>query len=192
MDVLKMITDQISNPSTLGKLGKTVGMEPSSVKQIAEVGLPTLLQALGRNTNSSDGAASLSAALDQHQDDNVDDIDGFFDNVDKDDGAKMLQHIFAGNNDKVQSNIAKKTGADPSQVAGIMTQLAPLLIGTLAQQKKQKNLDTSGLSGLLAGLSGQEGKSGGMMGMVSDLLDADNDGNVVDDVGNLLKGFMKK
>jgi hypothetical protein len=191
MDLLKMITEQVSNPSTLGKLGKTVGMEPSQVKQITELGLPTLLQALGQNSSSSDGASALSAALDQHQDDKVDDVDGFLDNVNREDGSKMLQHIFAGNSDIVQSSIAKKTGADTSQVAGIMTQLAPLLMGSLAQQKKQKNLDSSGVAGLLSGLTGQGGDSG-IMGMVTNLLDADNDGSIVDEVGGLLKGIMKK
>lgn len=191
MDLFKIITEQVSKPGTLGKLGKSVGMEPSQVKQITELGLPTLLQALSRNSSSSDGASALTAALNQHQDDNVDDVDVFLDNVNTEDGAKMLQHIFAGNSHKVQSNIAKKTGADANQVAGIMTQLAPLLLGSLAQQKKQNNLDSSGVAGLLSGLT-EQGGSSGIMGMVTNFLDADNDGSIVDEVGGLLKGFMKK
>jgi len=191
MDILKMIGDQVSNPETLGKLGRAVGMPPAQVQQVAEIGLPTLLQALGRNAGTADGASSLAVALDQHQDDNVDDVNGFLDNVNTKDGAKMLEHIFAGSSDKVHSNIAKQIGSDARQVSGVMTQLAPLVLGALAQQKKQKNLDSSGVLGLLTGLMGL-GEKSGIMGMVTNLLDADKDGSISDEVGGMIKGFMKK
>ena len=191
MDILKLINGQINNQNTLKKLGQSVGVEPSQVQKLAQLGMPALLQALGRNASSSEGATALAGALEQHQDDNVDDVEGFLNNVSTDDGAKILQHIFAGNNDRVQNNLAKQTGMGTGQVAGLMTQLAPLLLGALGQQKKKQNLDSSGIAGLLSGLTEQGGKSG-LMGMVTNLLDSDNDGSVVDDVGNLLKGFLKK
>lgn len=190
MDMLKLITEQIGNPETLGKLGKAVSAKPDQVEQVSQMGMQTLLQALGRNAGTSEGAASLAAALDGHKDDEVEDINGFLDKVDTKDGAKILQHVFGAKNESIQAKLAKQTGMDTSQVAGIMTQLAPLLLGTLAKQKAKDNLDPPGIAGMLSGLMGQGG--GGMMDMVSDLLDADNDGNVVDDVGNLLKGFLKK
>jgi hypothetical protein len=36
------------------------------------------------------------------------------------------------------------------------------------------------------------GNGGKDMGMVTNLLDSDNDGSIVDDVGSLLKGFLKR
>ncbi|MGI1659724.1 MAG: DUF937 domain-containing protein [Desulfitobacterium sp.] len=93
--------------------------------------------------------------------------------------------------DRVQNNLAKQTGLEAGQVSGIMTQLAPLLLGALGQQKKQKNLDSSGIAGLLSSLSDQ-GANSGLMGMVTNLLESDNDGSIVDEVGSLLKGFLKK
>jgi len=186
MDILKLITEQLGDKDTLGKLVKTVGAQPKQVEEASQLGIQTLLQALRQNVGTSEGAASLAAALDQHKDDEIDDVNGFLDRVDKEDGAKILQHVFAGESEGVHGKIAKKTGMDTGQVSGLMTQLAPLLMGVLAQQKKKDNLDSTGVAGLLSGLAGEGGASG-MMGMVTDLLDADNDGNVVDDVGNLLK-----
>lgn len=52
----------------------------------------------------------MAGALNHHQDDNIDDIKGFLNNVNTEDGAKILQHIFVGNNERVQNNLAKKTG----------------------------------------------------------------------------------
>jgi hypothetical protein len=186
MDILELI----SNPDTLNKLGQSIGVEPTQVQKLAQLGMPALLQAMGRNAGTSEGASALVSALDRHQDDNLEDINGFLGNLNSDEGAKMLQHIFAGNSGRVQNNLAKQTGLQADQVSGLMSQLAPLLLGTLAQQKKQQNLDASGITGLLNGLMSQGGNSG-LMGMVSNLLDSDNDGDIMDDVGGLLKGFLK-
>jgi hypothetical protein len=191
MDIMKLITDQINNPDTLNKLGQSVGVEPSQVQKVAQMGMPALLQALGRNSSTEEGAAALAGALDQHQDDNVDDVAGFLNNVNTNDGAKMLQHIFSNNNDLVQNNLAKQTGLETGQVTGIMSQLAPLLLGALGQQKKEQNLDSSGINNLLGGVLGQASNSG-LMGMVTNLLDSDKDGNIIDDIGNVLGGFFKK
>lgn len=187
MDILKLLNSQ----ETLNKLGQSVGASPSQVKDLTSLGIPALLQAMDRNASTPEGASSLAGALEQHQDDNIDDLDGFLSKVDKDDGAKMLQHIFSGSNDRVQNNLAKKTGMKTDQVSGLMTQLAPMLMGALGKQKKQENVDASGISGLLSGLKGQAGGSG-IMGIVSNLLDSDDDGSIIDDVGGLLKGFFKK
>ncbi len=191
MDILKLINEQINNQATLKKLGKSVGADPSQVQQLAQLGMPTLLQALGKNASTSEGAEALAGALDDHQDDNVNNLEEFLNNVNSDDGAKILQHIFAGKNDMVKKNLAKQTGLKKSQVSGLMTQLAPLLLGALGQQKKEDNLDASGIAGLLSGLTAQSGNNG-LMGMVTNLLDSDNDGSIVDEVGGIFKKLFKK
>lgn len=191
MDIFSLINGQLNDKDALNKLGQSVGAEPSQVQQLAQIGLPTLLQALGRNAETTEGAVSLAAALDQHQDDDVEDISRFLNKVDQEDGAKILNHIFSGRTDRVQNNLARQTGLQQSQVSGVLTQLAPLVLGMLAQQKKEKNVEPSALPGLLGAFTSQ-GSNGGMMDLVSNLLDTDNDGSIVDDVGNLLKGFLKK
>ena len=193
MDIFKLLNEQMNDRETLDKLGGSVGAAPDQVQQLAQIGLPALLQALGRNAATSEGAASLSSALDQHQDDDVDDLDGFLNNVDREDGAKMLQHIFGGNNARVENKLAQKTGMEMNQVSGLMAQLAPLLLGALAQQKKQQNVDQSGITDMLGGLLQQSaGSKNNFMNMAMELLDADNDGSIMDDLGGMFKGFMKR
>ena len=80
-----------------------------------------------------------------------------------------------------------------NQVSGLMAQLAPLLLGALAQQKKQQNVDQSGITDMLGGLLQQSaGSKNNFMNMAMDLLDADNDGSIMDDLGGMFKGFMKR
>ena len=78
------------------------------------------------------------------------------------------------------------------QTSSLMAQLAPLLLGALGKQKSSQKVDSSGLTGMLAGALSQSKKDNNLMDSVSKLLDADNDGSIVDDLSNMLGGFLKK
>ncbi|SCZ80103.1 DUF937 domain-containing protein [Acidaminobacter hydrogenoformans] len=190
MNLMELLAGQLNNPDALNKLGQSVGANPEQVNQLAKIGLPTLMKALGQNASTPEGASALAKALEQHEEDDVDDLDGFLGKVDTNDGEKILEHILSGKKQVVQQNLASQTGLQSSQVSGLLTQLAPLLLGALGQQKKQQNLDASGVSNLLNGAMSR-GDSG-LMGMASKILDADKDGDIMDDIGNLIGSFMKK
>ncbi len=191
MNLLDMLSGQLNDQNALEKLGQSAGANSSQVQQLVQMGLPLLMQAMGKNSSTAEGAQALTAALDQHKDANVSDIAGFLNNVDTADGAKIVQHVLGDKNETVQGNLAKQTGMDASQVSSILSQLAPLVMGMLGQQKQQQNLDANGIAGLLNNTLGQSGNSG-MLNMAAQLLDMDKDGNVLDDVGNLLGKFFKK
>ena len=191
MDLLQFINQQLNDQKTLEMLGKSVKAKPSQVEQLAKLGIPTIMQALNQNAKSPTKADSLAKALDQHQNDNVDDIESFLKNLDGEYDKKIIKHILSEKNDKVQTTLAKQTGLKANQVTGILSQLAPLLMGALAQEKKQQQVDVSGLAGLMQGLTSKTSSNNSLMDMVTNMLDADNDGSIVDDVGNILKGFMK-
>ena len=67
----------------------------------------------------------------------------------------------------------------------MLQMLAPVLMGILGQQKKQNNLDAKGLGNLtsmLASNFGSEAGASGIMEAGTNLLDANKDGNVMDDI----------
>jgi hypothetical protein len=189
MDFLELLTQQLNQKGVVDKLSQTVNAKPEQVKQLADLALPTLLQAMNKNSKTELGAKSLSNALDQHADDDVEDISRFLNKVDKKDGEKIINHLLSNKAGAVESGLAKQTGLDLSQVSGLLTMLAPLLLGQLGKQKKQGGFDLSSLGSLLGGTSG---KNNDVMSMVSGLLDSDGDGDVMDDVSKLLGGFLKK
>jgi len=190
MNLLDMLSGQLNDQNALEKLGQSSGANSSQVQQLVQMGLPLLMQAMGRNSSTAEGAEALTAALDKHKDANVSDVAGFLNNVDTADGAKIVQHVLGDKSEAVQSNLAKQTGMNSGQVSSILSQLAPLVMGFLGQQKKQQNLDASGITGLLTNTLGQSGSS--MLNMAAQLLDTDKDGNILDDVGNLLGKLFKK
>jgi len=190
MNLMDLISGQLNNPAALNKLGQSVGANPEQVEQLAKIGLPTLMKALGQNASTPEGASALAKALEQHEEDDVDDLDGFLGKVDTNEGAKILQHVLGGKTQTVQKNLATQTGLKTDQVSGLLTQLAPLVLGALGQQKKSQNLDASGISNMLSGA--MSGGGNDLMGLASKILDADKDGDIMDDIGNLIGGFMKK
>lgn len=187
MDILKLITDQVNDKSTVSKFSKISGAESSKVEHLIKLAVPTLLQALNQNTNTKEGASSLSKALDKHKDDGIENTDQFLENVNPKEGSKMLDHIFSNKNSQVKSKLADQTGMNIKQVSLILALLAPLLISALGKQKKEKGLDESGVSSLVGNLLKKQDKPG-----IMQMLDLDKDGNVLDDVSKIVVGFLKK
>lgn len=190
MDLMRLLKDQLNNPDVLAQLGKSVGADADQVSKLTQLGLPAMLEGLTKNTRTPEGAESLATALDQHKDDSVDDLEGFLNKVNRKDGAKILNHVFADKNNQVKKTLAKETGLKKGQVSGLLTQLAPVLLGALGNQKKEENMDAGGIASLLPSLGsllGGASSSGGLAGITS-ILDADKDGDIVDD----LKGFLGK
>jgi hypothetical protein len=152
MDLVSLLTRQLSDPKVLEQLGSSVGVNKKKTQQVAQEALPALLGALQQNAANPDGAKALNKALEDHKDDQVDDILGFLKHVDTNDGAKMLQHIFGQQKEAVQTNLAQKAGVENNQVLDLLTQLAPLVLGALGNQKKQENkLDLTNLIGGVLG-----------------------------------------
>lgn len=193
MDILELLSGQLDSEKVLQQLSKTSGADSSQVQKVVQIGLPALLESLGRNSKTEQGASSLAKALDSHKDDNVDNIEDFLKNINMEDGSKIIGHVLGTNKQKVQRNLAKQTGLDDKQVSNIMNQLAPLLLGTLGKQKTSSNVGSAGIESMISGILNSQGsKNSNIMKSVTNLLDSDDDGSIVDDVGKMLGGFFKK
>ena len=104
---------------------------------------------------------------------------------------KMLQHIFSDKKDLVQSNLSKTTGLKQDQISSLLSQLAPLLLGVLGNQKKEQNINAEGVSNLTNSLTKklQQTEGDSIFSLVTKLLDSNKDGSIVDDLFNM---FFKK
>lgn len=149
MNILEMISKQLNDPKVNEQLSKSTGAQPGTVQQIAQIGLPALLEAMQQNARNPEGAKALDKALDEHKDDQVSDVMSFLKNVDTKDGAKILQHVFSVKNEAVQTDLAQKAGAETNQVLALMTQLAPLVLGALGNQKKTEKSKQGDVMNLL-------------------------------------------
>ena len=167
--------------------------------QVVQMALPLLMGAMKRNAADPRGAEGLMSALDNKHDGSIlENLGGFFDGgVNEDqkiDGLGILGHVLGGSQDNVVGALSKKSGMDSNSVMQILQVAAPIILGYLGQQKRQKQISTpNAMEGLLGGLMGggrrQQQKQ---QSLIESLLDGDNDGSVVDDIAGMVLGGKKK
>ncbi len=189
MDILELLKGQLPDEA-LEKLAGSVGASPDQARKVTAMGIPILMEAMQRNASSPDGARALAGALDKHSKDAPVDPRSFLDGVDTADGAKILSHVLGGRKDQAENRLAGQAGLSSGQVDGMLSSLAPMLLGLLGQ-KKAGDTREEGIPGLLGSLMEQSG-GGDLKKMAAGFLDADGDGSIMDDVGNLLGGFLKR
>lgn len=178
----------------LGALTSQIGGTEGQVKNGLEAALPAILAALNKNTNTEEGAQSLNRALETKHDGSIlNNVIGYLSNPDLKDGEGILNHLFGSQTSNVAQAVSKTSGLDTNGTMKMLQMVAPLVLGALGQQKKQNNLDAGGLNALtsmLAGSLGGNEKASGMMGLVTNLLDANKDGNVMDDIMGMVGKFL--
>ena len=178
--------DQIQN--SLGNNDK------KGIMTAASVALPAMLEALNKNTNTKEGAQSLANALDKdHDGSKLNDITSMISNYKGDNGSAILPHMFGDKKENIINSVSKSSGLDMNSTSNLMSMLAPFILEFLGKNKKEQNLDADGISNLTSMASNFLGGSNGdLMGMLTNFLDADKDGSIVDDAMDLLGGLFKK
>ena len=170
----------------LGQLAEQVGGNEGQVKNGVMAALPAMLTALSKNTGTEKGAQELNNALEKKHDGSIlDNLSGYLSNPDLKDGAGILNHLFGNQTSNVANAVSQSSGLDTNGSMKMLQMLAPILMGMLGQQKKENNLDAKGLGNLtsmLASNFGSEAGTSGIMEAVTNLLDANKDGNVMDDI----------
>ena len=174
-------------------------------------------------TKSPDGAAALASALDRDHDGSVlDNLGGLLGSLTGGgqnsgglgalvgaagsllggskpqsravDGAGILGHILGQRRSVVEEGVAKTSGLDAQKVAMLLPVLAPIVMGALGKMKKEQNLDPGALAGMLSNeRQAVDQRAPGIGGGLMDLLDADDDGQILDDLAKLGgKGLLGK
>jgi hypothetical protein len=188
--MVEALTRQLLSGGNLGALSGQLGAEEQQTRSAVNAALPMLLAGLAKNASQPDGAQALFGALEKKHDGGMlDDLAGFLGKSDTADGEGILGHVFGNRRATVEQGVGKAAGGmDPAKVARMMSMLAPMVMGYLGRQKRQKNLDARSLGDLLGGEAGlMEQKSPGF-GMLGKLLDKDGDGSIADDLLGKLFG----
>jgi hypothetical protein len=176
-------TDEIMANIPIAQLAAQLGVDEATAEAATRQAIPTLLGGLQANAEDPAGAASLAGALGDHPSDLVDGgVD--LDQVDTDDGQKIVGNIFGPNTGQVAQTLGANLGQQSGLIQKLLPILAPIVLAYLSKR----------LTG-----SGQGGGSGNVL---TDLLgsmlgagaasQADGDrsgaGSILDMLGGLLGG----
>lgn len=173
--------DGLINLIPIDDIAKKLGIDPSVARSAVEVAVPAIVGGMAANAQSG-GASSLEKALDKHAGSSTK-----LDDVDEEDGKKIVKNVFGSNTDDVVKAVASKADAKGGVDIGAIVQqilpiVAPIVLAYLANQfaggkqtkeTKAEEPATSGgdigsiLGGLLSSSQGQDivgGLLGGLLG----------------------------
>jgi hypothetical protein len=187
----------LQSPEAARTLSRELGTDEAATQSALAAALPALLGALSRSGTSPGGSQSLLAALDRDHDGSIlDDLLGALGGGQSSSAEGILGHLLGARRGAVESQIGRQSGLDPASVGKILAALAPLVMGALGRAQRQGSWDADGLARELgAERSRAEEAAPGSFGIFEQLLDADGDGEIGDDVtrigtqllGNLFK-----
>ncbi|HYQ84714.1 MAG TPA: DUF937 domain-containing protein, partial [Rubrobacter sp.] len=89
-----------------------------------------------------------------------------------------------------ESGLGRATGLDAGTMAKLLALLAPIVLGYLGRQQRQSNLDAGGLSDYLGGERQRIEQNPQANKGLGSLLDADGDGQILDDLMGMAGGFL--
>ena len=198
--------------------GSQYGLNAKQSQSAIAALLPAISSALKQNTNKPQGLGALLGALQGGQHEQyLDQADVYARPEARDQGNAILGHLF-GSKDvsrAVASHAAKKSGIGADVLKKMLPMVAMMAMGSLSKQTRKPSMASQlaglalgggqqqqgGLGSLLGALTGgnarrqrgyeQQRQQG--MGFLGKMLDADGDGNMMDDVlGMAMKQFMKR
>lgn len=183
----------------VGSISQKTGLDTNQASNVVASSVPALLSQIQNNASSEGGAAGLLGALTsgKHDGSILDNLSGFLSGGDFSDGSKILGHVLGGNQDNMVQGLSSKTGVDSSIISKILPMLAPIIMGYLGKQTKNKGVSSSpDLGGLLGGLlgGGNNAAGGSSMGgsILTSVLDQNGDGKLdVSDAMSALSGKKK-
>lgn len=196
------VQDLLKQAGGLGTIAKELGLSPAQAQSGAEALLPAILGGFKKTANSSGGESGLGSLLQSLGGGALADAVLSKSPTPIEQGNGVLGAIF-GSKDvsrAVAADASKKTGVDLSVLKKMLPMVAMLVAGYMAKKgsaagKSSGQASGSGggllgggmLGGLLGSvLGGKKASASGSGGGLLSMLDADGDGNPLDDIIGML------
>ena len=197
---------QANNGAAIEHVSQQKGIQPDLAQSAIKALLPAIAGGLQRNVQQPGGLESLLGALQNgHHGQYLDQPETLGRSETIEDGNAILGHLLGSKETSraVAARAAQKTGLGEGLLKQLLPVVAAMAMGSLSKQTKEPNV-ASALAGMLGGSPQQGGSSAGLgdllggllgggqkqpaapqagaLGMLGGLLDADGDGNAMDDI----------
>ncbi len=190
MDLQKIIQNYVGG-MVAEKIGQKMGLSGNQAQTLAARIMLLLLGGMVKNaTSSSDGAASLVGALTKDHDGSIfENIETLVSSPEQFKGAKILQHILGDKEVTLEKALAQEEGLEQEKVKGMMTMLAPLVMGALGKEQSKQSL---GMGDFMEMFDKQKAEQKKVQNPLLGLLDSDGDGSMANDILGLGMDMLKK
>ena len=184
--IMDLLMRQFAGP-LVSQISRKIGADEDTTRKAISVAVPLLIAALARNSSQPKGAEALHRALNKDHDGGIlDNPMGLLANPQPAKGAGILRHTLGGRRNTVEKRIAQGTGLNADATGQLLEIIAPMVMGTLGRTQRQQGFDANRLSEFLGGQR-QEAQASrpDIMGVLGNLLDANDDDSIADDIGRI-------
>ncbi len=171
----------INNPAIIKTIAKQIGIDANSAESLISKLAPILMGGAKSNLQSDKDSGGLIKHIESSN--YADMFDKPEEAVEqsnyKDMGNEILAELTGSkeNSREVAKKVEEETGVSSSIIKSLLPMLAPLIIGALTKTSAS-SIDASPHSG------------SGLTDMLTDLIDRDKDGSIIDDVMGMAAGFL--
>jgi hypothetical protein len=172
------------------QIGQQLGTDPATTSSAISSALPMLVTALAHQTSSEGGADALAGALASHDGSALDDLSGILGGGGG--GGDLLGQVLGGGKaGALTSMLGQSSGLGQQGARQLLGMLAPLVMGAIGKNMRAGGLDSTGLAGMLGAEHQQIASSNApLASMLTQALDSNHDGSVVDDVMRIAGGLF--
>lgn len=137
--------DELMSQIPISDVAAKLGVDEQTARAAVEQALPALVGGLEANAQDPGGAASIEKAVTRHSPALVDGGVNL-DEVDTDDGDKIVSHIFGPNREQVVATLGSQPATAAGGLGGVVAKLlpilAPIVLSYLAKQFQQRKQST--------------------------------------------------
>jgi len=172
----------------VGQIGQQLGTDSATTSSAVSSALPMLVSALAHQSSRPGGADALAGTLSAHDGSILDDLPSA---IGGGAGSDILGQVLGSRGGTLASMLGQSSGLGSQNASQLLGMLAPIVMGALGKRMREQQLDGAGLAGML-GAANQEiaASHGPLTSMLSQALDANHDGSMVDDVMRIAGGFL--
>lgn len=172
MDILNMLLNAGLNQNTIDQMANKTGLDTGSISQIIAKVAPALMQGANANLKSDADSSGLLDLISRADIQNPDisqgnDLLGFLT------GSKENSRALAG-------DVGSQLGIDANSIKQLLPMIAPLVAGLFNKQVGASNFSQNGAN------------ANDLTSMLTNFIDQNNDGSIVDDLFKIAGNFFGK
>lgn len=152
---LQALMGQFLSQESIQGISHSSGASQKDVQSVLSAALPALLNGANEQAQNQQTAAGFAGALNQHAANSTGNLGTFFQNVDLDDGAKIVSHLLGANTGTHTQSVSQQAGISSAKTGKILAAAAPLLMSLLGQQTQSSQPKPGNVGGLLSSLLGK-------------------------------------
>ena len=153
MNLVDLVTSQLTG-DVLGKLAGLTGTNESQTRSATNAAVPALLSAFGKLASTNSGASTLASSLGGLDLKTLGNLAGLLGGSQASGlgsiGGSLLSSLLGNNLGSLVGTIASFAGMQPGIMKTLLTYLAPIVLGTVANSFKGAKPDAAGLTRLFS------------------------------------------